>query len=95
MKKDNAQLEMFKQIWRDRPHYSEVSGEPLIGFNLAYFSHILSKGAHPKHKLNPENILLKTVQEHNEWEFGDRERLRKESKWKKVFELQERLKNER
>lgn len=86
------ELDMFIEIWKERPHYSEVSGEPLGSFNVAYFSHILSKGAYPEHRLNKENIMLKTINEHMEWETGDRDKLRKIPMWNKVFERQEKLK---
>lgn len=86
------ELEMFKEIWRERPHYSEVSGEPLEAFSPVYFSHILSKGAYPEQRLNKENIILKTYDEHRIWESGDRELLRKLPMWKKVFETQDKLK---
>lgn len=86
------ELDMFIEIWKERPHYSEVSGEPLGSFNVAYFSHLLSKGAFPEHRLNKDNIMLKTIEEHMLWETGDREKLRNIPKWEKVFERYEKLK---
>jgi len=86
------ELDMFIEIWKERPHYSEVSGEPLGSFNVAYFSHLLSKGAFPEHRLNKDNIMLKTIEEHMLWETSDREKLRKIPKWEKVFERYDKLK---
>ena len=86
------ELDLFKEIWRERPHYSEVSGEPLDGFSPVYFSHILTKGAYPEHRLNKENIVLKTYDEHRMWESGDRDKLRNIPMWKKVFDIQDKMK---
>jgi hypothetical protein len=86
------ELDMFIEIWKERPHFSEISGEPLGSFNVAYFSHILSKGAHPEHRLNKKNIVLKTIEEHTLWEVGNRSKLRLDPKWDKIFKLQEELK---
>lgn len=36
-----------------------------------YFSHILSKGAYPAYKLNPENLMLNCFDCHQKWDHGD------------------------
>lgn len=61
---------IFMDIWRDRPHYSEVSGRWLGKEALTvFFHHIL-----PKHKyrgepmFDPENIILLTADEHTKVE---------------------------
>lgn len=56
----------FLQIWTKRKHYSEVSGtflgsEPLTIF----FHHILPKEKFPQAKLDEDNIILLTFDEHN------------------------------
>jgi len=57
--------EFFLQIWSKRKHYSQVSGDylgkkPL----LVFFHHILSKEKYPHVKLDEENIILLTLDEH-------------------------------
>jgi len=62
------QKEMFLAIWEEREHVSEISGKPLLNINHSKWSwqflHVLSKGAYPSYKLNPDNILLGTPEEH-------------------------------
>ena len=59
---------MFKEIWFEKPHVSEISGRLLRGLDDQFwhwqFSHILSKGAFPKFKCKKENICLMTMEEH-------------------------------
>lgn len=63
------QTELFEHIWNTRPHVSEVSGKPLPykGHPQWHwcFAHILSKGAYPSLRLEPENIILLTPDEHD------------------------------
>jgi hypothetical protein len=81
-------ISFFEEIWTTRPHKSEVSGAPLGDeFNVCFFSHILSKGAYPRFRHNPKNILLMTFEEHQEFEFTDR----KDPKWNDVRDLAEEL----
>jgi hypothetical protein len=55
----------FLQIWKKRPHKSEVSGESLGSEPLSvFFHHILSKEKHPEASLDQENIILLTLDEH-------------------------------
>jgi len=66
------QMQMFLQIWDNRPHISELTGEPLLPYgNYRWhhqFLHILPKGSYPYYKLNPENILLGLPDEHSHQE---------------------------
>lgn len=85
--------EVFLEIWKERPHISEVSGLPLGDFfSSIYCSHILTKGAYGRMRRVKENIKLVTPEEHQEWEFGDREKLREDQKWEWVFKKEEELK---
>ncbi len=72
MKKFKNQSEMFNCIWQNRPHVSELSGAILLPkghFQWHWqFLHILPKGSYPKYKLNPDNIILGTPEEHNNQE---------------------------
>ena len=98
-----SQLDVFWKIWRERPHFSEVSGLPLVdppedrddevGMRawLSQFSHILPKGTYRGLKHAEENIVLKTIHEHEMWETRKSE-LRGRAEWEWVFELEQRFK---
>ena len=70
-KTDNASemREFFLKIWRKRLHYSQVSltylgNEPLSTF----FHHILPKEKYPEAKFDEDNIILLTLEEHDQVE---------------------------
>lgn len=70
IRKSSEMKDFFLQIWRKRPHYSEVSGkwlghEPLTIF----FHHILPKEKYPGASLDEENIVLLTLEEHEQVEM--------------------------
>ena len=55
----------FKEIWKERKHYSELSGiylgkEPMSTF----FHHILPKEKYPEVAYDKSNIILLTLDEH-------------------------------
>ena len=55
----------FMDIWKKRPHRSEISGvylgkEP----SSAFFHHILPKNKYPEVRMDEENIILLTIDEH-------------------------------
>jgi hypothetical protein len=55
----------FKEIWKKRPHKSEVSGTYLGREALSvYFHHILPKSKYPEFRNLEENIILLTADEH-------------------------------
>jgi hypothetical protein len=59
----------FLQIWKKRQHLSEISGLPLVGEPLSvYFHHILPKEKYPQAALDEENIILLTLNEHDQVE---------------------------
>jgi hypothetical protein len=60
----------FLQIWKKRPHKSEVSGASLGSEALStYFHHILPKSKYPEASLDQENIILLTWEEHDQVEM--------------------------
>ncbi len=67
--KFDAMIEMkdvFMKIWMKRPHKSEVSGEYLGKEAMStYFHHILPKSKYPEFRLEEENIILLTLDEHS------------------------------
>ncbi len=90
-KKATGELDLFVEIWNERPHISEVSGKPIKYFNVGCFSHILPKGQFKRFRLKKENIVLKTLEEHFDWTFNKHE-LKDREEWKKIFELETELK---
>jgi hypothetical protein len=71
MKKPN-QIDLFRKVWAERPHISEVSGLPLYGEGHSLwhwqFAHVLGKGAYPRYKFREENIMLMRPEEHEKQE---------------------------
>ena len=58
--------EMFLNIWKKKPHKSEVSGTYLGKEPMStYFHHILAKEKYPEACLDEENIILLTLEEHS------------------------------
>jgi len=57
--------DFFQSIWRKRPHYSEISKEKLHPpISSAYFHHIIYKENCEEGKYDEANIILLTVNEH-------------------------------
>lgn len=55
----------FLEIWKERKHYSEVSGDYLGGEALStFFHHILPKSKYPELQYDKSNIILLTFSEH-------------------------------
>lgn len=76
----------FLSIWKKRPHKSEISGiylgkEPLS----IYFHHILPKNKYPEIRMDKENIILLTVDEHANVESDI-------YKYEKINKIREKLK---
>lgn len=83
--------DFFIKIWRERPHYSFVSGKFLGHEPMTYFfSHVLSRGAYPEASYDSENIVFMTLEEHATWEFK-RHKIVDDPMWTKVFSLKEAL----
>ena len=56
---------LFLQIWKKRPHKSEISGTYLGKQPLSiYFHHILPKEKYPQASLDEDNIILLSLDEH-------------------------------
>lgn len=55
----------FLEIWKERKHYSEVSGDYLGKEPLStFFHHILPKEKYPDEAYDKSNIILLTFSEH-------------------------------
>jgi hypothetical protein len=69
IRKNIEMKDFFLQIWKDRPHKSEVSGDYLASEPLhVFFHHILPKNKYPEACLDEENIILLTWEEHDQVE---------------------------
>ena len=61
----NSNHILFKKIWKERPHRSEISNVYLGKKALSvYFHHILPKNKYPEIRMDKENIILLTIDEH-------------------------------
>ena len=64
-KKISEMQEFFMSLWKQRRHFSEISGKYLGNEAMStYFHHILPKEKYPEASLDEENIILLTLDEH-------------------------------
>jgi len=92
-KPPTGQLDMFKEIWSERPHVSELSGEKII-FDVKCFHHILTKQAYPKYLLYKPNIILLTRNEHRMvHDFSFEDLIKKDVRWAAVEKKYQLLKH--
>ena len=66
----------FRWVWGHKPHYCEECLAPLHNYSAVYCSHILTRGAHPYLAHEPRNINILCFKHHNQYEFGDRGKMR-------------------
>ena len=94
IKKATGEKEVFKMIWDERPHRSQISGKVISEATPTNFLHVLpkAKNKYPEFKLLKQNIVLGTAEEHRLWD-EERESIRDNPKWQWVFELEETLKD--
>ena len=94
---------LFKEIWDEKEpeeRVSFVSGtnlEDIHTMHTFYFAHVLGKGAYPLFRLNKENIVLLTFNQHKLWDTARwkiRENKHLMEMWTPMFELEEKLKEE-
>jgi hypothetical protein len=99
------QPSMFRWIAESRELKSFLTNKTLPSihsrFFLNVFAHVLSKsqGKYHKFKLNPNNIVLLTPEEHYLYDMGtkeQREKYAKENKcdWDRLFDLAKKLKQD-
>jgi hypothetical protein len=61
--------EFFMKIWKKKLHYSEISMDYLGDDPLSiFFHHILPKNKYPEAAFDEENIILLTLNEHDQVE---------------------------
>jgi hypothetical protein len=62
--------EFFQLLWKKFPHYSMISGKYLGNEPLTiFFHHILPKEKYPQACLDEENIIILTLEEHEQVEM--------------------------
>ena len=73
----NELTTIFEKIWDKRTHYCFHCGTYLGSImKPIYFSHILSRGAHPGLRCDEENIVLACRDCHYIYDFGDKSKLK-------------------
>jgi len=61
----NEMRDFFLLIWNKRPHHSQISMDYLGREPMStFFHHILPKEKYPEARLDEENIILLTLDEH-------------------------------
>jgi len=94
-----GELELFVEIWDERPHVSFISGEPIRQFNVSCFAHVLNKNVYPELRLKKINIALITPEEHRIFDQGtvkEREAYKKshpKCEWDKLDKLKEEIRS--
>lgn len=101
-RKPTGEKKMFDDIWSKRPHRSFLSGKNIAwvegtDFYVNVFAHVLAKGKHPKVRLEEENIVLLTPQEHELLDKGTEAERKAYAEinncdWQCVYDLREELK---
>jgi hypothetical protein len=59
-------LLFYNKIWNSRPRKCFETGEQLWGFSTAYFHHVLEKETHPEYRYLDENVILVSLDTHNQ-----------------------------
>lgn len=66
VKHTQERYKLFMILWKKRGPKSEVSGERIYGEpSSAHFHHILPKSKYPEADLDADNIIIMTMDEHN------------------------------
>ena len=98
-----TEIQMFEYIAARRPLVSFVDGDDLkwtqfTQFKFTIFAHVLPKaqGKFPFFRLNPDNVILLTPQQHQDLDQNKTKSqlLEDNSNWQKVFDLYDKLKDE-
>lgn len=69
---DQSEYKVFIEIWNERKHISELTGEPLlpVGHDLWHwqFAHLLNKQTYSRFKYRKEYIIMALPEEHESQE---------------------------
>lgn len=93
-RKQIKELEFFQQEWKKRGGYCFITGEKLV-FSPSVCFHVLGKGAFPKYRLNPDNLIFVNAKYHSDWhQLGQQKCLETDPRWQMVIDLYNKLKIE-
>lgn len=93
-RKPTGELKLFLQIYASRKGKCEITGHT-IPFNISSFMHILSKGAYPSLRLNPNNIMMVVADIHYLYDNGSKDLLlTKYPSAKIIYDRKEELKQQ-
>jgi hypothetical protein len=94
-RKPTGEKELFLEIWEERPHHSQISGLYIHQPTPSNFLHVIPKAQnkYPKFKLNKQNIIIGTEDEHYYWDHN-RKDIENDPKWAFMFELEASLKEQ-
>jgi hypothetical protein len=96
--KPTGELAFFQSIWQESDtHNCFICSDNLdkyidTPFFVNCFSHNLSKGSHPEHRLNKENITLLCPSCHNLYHYRAKSDLLLSPGWKDIFDKCDMLK---
>ncbi len=93
-RKVTGEMELFKEMAKERPHICFVTGTPILRLTHWNFMHVLSKQAFPRFRLKKENVVLGQQWVHDVYDKGDRSKLEKYPGYQKLIELHDELKRE-
>ena len=99
-RKKTGELALMEYIWRTREHVSFLSGKGIKYFCPSVMAHVIPKSKREDLRLRKDNIIILTREEHNLLDAGtikQREEyaLREKCNWQKIYDLKEKLMNER
>lgn len=91
-RKPTGEKQIFLEIWNERPHSSQISNDHIPSPTPSNFLHVLPKALnkYPKLKLDKQNIILATEQEHHFWD-NQRYIIKDDPQWSFMFELEQTL----
>ena len=73
-RKPSGELKLFLEIYSERKGICEITGKQLP-FDVNSFAHVLSKGAYPSLRLDPDNICFCDKEIHHLYDNSSREKL--------------------
>lgn len=91
-KEPTGEAAVFAQIWKERPHKSQISGKEIKEATATNFLHVLpkAKNKYPEFKLLKQNIVLGTKEEHFIWDNARHKAVGKD--WDFMYALEHALK---
>lgn len=92
-RRKSGDKEFFLEIWNERVHESEISGEMLHEPRTFHFAHILAKGGYPSFRHRKDNIVLMTFEEHQLFDHSTH-KAKADKRFDWVFKKQEELREE-